>query len=207
MNAMKATYCLSAVIVPPLTLLASVWLCLAGEVNYLEPFDKLPDSSQLITALSNGVCRAWTNFPAHNPTNAMASLRLLCYLRCCADIRPGHDLELRADVLRVSGQGGYATLGWSDGGIDAGYCVFLNSREVALVKHRFDRQVLSPFFWDPLPVTNRPVILFLRFRMTESTLSLQTQVLDLENPGIVIFEKTVEDTPASDPVAATSPPL
>jgi dienelactone hydrolase len=138
----------------------------------------------------------------------MASLRLLCDdLGGFVDIRPGHDLELRTDILRVRGQGGYATLGWTDGGIAAGYCVFLNSREVALVKYRFDRQVLSPFFWDPLAVTNRPVTLFLRFRMTESTLSLQTQVVDLENPGIVIFEKTVEDTSASDPVAGTSPPL
>jgi hypothetical protein len=68
---MKATYCFSAVIVSPVTLLASVWLCLAGEVNYLEPFDKLPDSPELgvadyeqLTPDRTGGRPAWINEPA-----------------------------------------------------------------------------------------------------------------------------------------------
>jgi hypothetical protein len=74
------------------------------------------------------------------------------------DLKQGCDLEVRADILRVNGEGSYAALGWGEQGIKGlGYSVLLNSREIALVKHRFDQQMLSTFFWEPLPVTNRPM--------------------------------------------------
>ena len=190
-----------------LTGILATWLCPAGEFTYLETFDTRIVSDQLSTAVSNGVLRAWGGFVRHNPSNALPSLRSLG-LPQNRPIKAGRDMELRADILRVTGEGGYAALGWSEEGIPAiGYHVLLNAQQVALVKHRFDQRVLSPIFWEPLPVTNRPMTVFLRFSMTESNLVIQTQVLDQEQPSQEIFERTVQDSPDREPVVAAPPPL
>jgi len=207
---MKNRNPISLVAATAATFLATAWLGRAGEVSYLETFETRMVSDELGTAVSNGVLRAWVTLPRHNPTNALRSLRSLNlpYTRPRA-IKQGRDMELRADILRVTGEGAYAALGWSEEGIPAiGYRVLINAQEIALVKHRFDQQILSPFFREPLLITNRPMRVFLRFSMTESNLVIQTQVLDQENPSQVIFEqRTVEDSPDSEPVVAAPPPL
>lgn len=192
-----------------LTGIFAAWLCPAGEVTYLETFETNIVSKMLFTAVSNGVLRAWVTLPPHNPTNASLSLRSINLPGSrLGAIKQGRNLELRADILRVAGEGAYAALGWSEEGIPAiGYRLLLNTREVALVKHRFDQQVLAPFFWEALSVTNRPMRVFLRFSLTESNLLIQTQVLDQENPNQVIFERAINDSLESQLVVATPPPL
>jgi hypothetical protein len=139
-----------AVVVGVAMLLASAWFCRAGEVNYLETFDAYPyplvstnqhainlewPNDDLSTAPSNGLLRAWAAFPPHNPTNPVASVKSLVLTGPCrGEIRAGQPLELRADVLRVSGDGAYAALGWQQERL--GYFLLKGVQEVGLVKYR-----------------------------------------------------------------------
>lgn len=206
---MRTRYPISLLAVTAAIFLVTTWFCRAGEVIYLETFETNLVSDQISTAVSNGVLRAWATLPGHNPANALRSLRSLNLPQTRPRaIKEGRDLELRVDILRVTGDGGYAVLGWREEGIPAiGYAVLVNAKEVALVKHRFDQQILSPFFWEALPVINRPMRVFFRFRMMAGTLSLQVQVLDLENPSQLIFDKTLQDSSDREPFVATPPPL
>jgi len=203
------------------TVLATAWLCPAGEVSYLETFDVYPypcvatnlhasypdwPNGDLSTALSNGVLRAWATFPPHNPTNPIASVRSLVFGGPGGgEIRSGQSLELHADVLRVSGDGAYAALGWQQEKL--GYFFLKGAEEVALVKYRFDRNIFAPLFWERLTDGNKPVTLMLHFEALETNLVLHASILDTLNNGQVLFDRTMLDTPAADPVTAAPPPL
>jgi len=201
--------------------LASAWLGRAGELSYLETFDVYPypwvatnlhasypdwPNSDLSTALSNGVLRTWSNFPPHNPTNPIASVRsLVMNAPGTGETRFDQFLELRADVLRLSGDGAYAALGWQQEKL--GYMFLKGAEEVALVKYRFDRGIFAPLFWERLTDGNKPVTLTLHFGLSGTDLVLHASLLDTLNGGQVLFDRTVLDTPAADPVSAAPPPL
>ena len=203
------------------TFLAAAWLGRAGEVSYLETFDAYPYpwvltnlhanypdwlNGDLGTALSNGVLRTWAVFRPHNPTNPIASVRSLVFAGPGGgEIRSGQSLELRADVLRVSGDGAYAALGWQQEKL--GYFFLKGAEEVALVKYRFDRNIFAPLFWERLTDGNKSMTLVLRFDASETSLTLHASLLDTLNNGQVLFDRTVHDTPASDAVASAPPPL
>jgi predicted esterase len=116
---MKNRNPISLVAVTAATLLATAWLCQAGEVSYLETFDAYPYpwvatnvhatypdwlNGDLSTAPSNGVLRAWSDFPSYNPTNTFANLKSLVLVEG-GKIEADRDLEVRADLLRLSGDG------------------------------------------------------------------------------------------------------
>jgi predicted esterase len=202
------------------TLFATAWLCRAGEVSYVETFDAYPYpwvltnlhanypdwlNGDLRTAPSNGVLRTWADFPPYNPTNPMASVRSLVLNAPAGQIRSGQFLELRADILRVSGDGAYAALGWQQERL--GYFLLKGADEVALVKYRFDQAIFAPLFWERLTDANIPVTLMLRFDASATNLALHASILDTLNNGQVLFDRTVHDTPASDAVASAPPPL
>jgi len=86
----------------------------------------------------------------------------------------GRDLELRADVVRVSGEGAYAPLGWQlDGLYEIGYFLLNGREDVALVKHRFDQGTFAPLFWEHPTVTDRPM-----------TTNLTRLEMDVDNFGM-----------------------
>jgi predicted esterase len=201
--------------------LAIAWLGVAGEVSYLETFDTYPypwaatnlhasypdwPNGDLGTALSNGVLRTWAIFRPYSPTNPIGSIRSLVFGGPGGgELRSGQSLELRADVLRLSGDGAYAVLGWQQERL--GYFLLKGAEEVALVKYRFDRGVFAPLFWERLTDANKPVTLMLRFDPSETNLALHASLHDTLNNGQELFDRTVLDTPAADPVSAAPPPL
>jgi hypothetical protein len=168
-SSMKTRSLIRSIPVAAAILLPTVWLCRAGEVSYLETFDTYPypwvatnlhasypdwPNGDLSTALSNGVLRTWWNFSPHNPTNPIASVRsLVLSAPGTGETRFDQFLELRADVLRLSGDGAYAALGWQQEKL--GYFFLKGAEEVALVKYRFDRGIFAPLFWERLTDGNR----------------------------------------------------
>ncbi len=198
------------------TLLTDALPCGAGEVSYLETFSTYPyamvltnhhavypdwPNGDLNTAPSDGVLRAWAMFPPYNPTNPILSLKSLEMNRD-GEIMPGRDLEIRADVLRVTGDGAFASLGWQLDGFEAMGYFFLKGREdVALVKHRFDEGIFAPLFWEHLAMPDRPVTMVLRFQSSQAGLAIQARLLAAGSASRVIFERTVIDTPARDAVS------
>jgi predicted esterase len=215
---MKTTLSLAAA---GATLFAPALLCRAGEVSYLETFSTYPyamvltnhhaeypdwPNGDLNTARSNGVLRAWAMFQPYKLANPILNLKSLEMNRD-GEIMPGRDLEIRADVLRVIGDGAFASLGWQLDGFERTGYFFLKGREdVALVKHCFDQGIFAPFFWEHLPVTDRPVTMVLRFQSSQAGLAIQARLLEAGSASRVIFERTVMDTPGVDAVS-TAPAL
>jgi hypothetical protein len=110
-------------------------------------------------------------------------------------------LEARVDLMSANQNDAWASLQfyWSDGSGRA-YALFKDQDEIALMKSWNAAQSLAFFFWTNLPVKNTNVTLVLSLTRQGSNLSINTFVLDKDNANAVLFERTVIDTPQSDPV-------
>jgi hypothetical protein len=107
-------------------------------------------------------------------------------------------LELRADLVGANQDDAFADLHWSLNG--RGYAFMKDQNELSLLKGWNNLATGAVFFWTNTPVKNQNVSLVLAFARRGADLQITTRVLDNDNTDAVLFERTVTDTPGSDPV-------
>jgi hypothetical protein len=121
-------------------------------------------------------------------------------------IKPNHTLEFRADLIRTSGDGALARLGFTllDG--SGGYIVWLDKDTIAVSKRPDPLQLL--FLRNGTSIKAANVKLVMSITATSSAVLLQVKVLDNANAGAVLFRAACLDTPGSDPmqVGTDNPP-
>ncbi len=109
-------------------------------------------------------------------------------------------LELRADLTGVSEDDAWADLHflWLPEGL--GYVFFKDQDEVAMCKFYNGATALAWFFYENRPLKNENVTLVLALTRRGSNVEITTRVLDKDYDNLVLFERTVTDTPEADPV-------
>jgi len=106
-------------------------------------------------------------------------------------------LELRIDLVSANQNDAFGFIQWATQG--KGYSVFKDQDEVGLLKFWDGVASAAVFFWDERPLKNENVTLVLSLTRLGSGLRINTRVLDKDNANAVLFERTVIDTPQSDP--------
>jgi hypothetical protein len=112
-------------------------------------------------------------------------------------------LELRVDLAGANQNDAFAYLQWwvpSWTGVGKGYALFKDEDEIGLIKSWNDAAANACFFWTNAPLKNQNVTLVLALTRVGSDLRITSRVLDKDNANAVLFERTVTDTPQSNPV-------
>jgi hypothetical protein len=112
-------------------------------------------------------------------------------------------LELRVDLVSANQNDAFAYLQWwvpSVTGQGKGYALFKDEDEIGLLKSWNDGAANACFFWTNAPLKNQNVTLVLAFTRVGSDLLITSRVQDKDNANAVLFQRTVTDTPQSDPV-------
>ena len=115
---------------------------------------------------------------------------------------PDHQtLEMRADLVSANQNDACAGLAFnwvtSDG---HGYLFCKDEDEVWLAKFYNTGSSGAWFFVVNQPIKNQNVTLVLALTRVGSDVMINTRVLDKDNANAVLFDRTVTDTPQSDPV-------
>ena len=106
-------------------------------------------------------------------------------------------LELRIDLISANQNDAFGFIQWATQG--KGYSVFKDQDEVGLLKFWDGVASSAVFFWEQRPLKNEHVTVALSLTRLGSGLRINTRVLDKDNANAVLFERTVVDTPQSDP--------
>jgi hypothetical protein len=139
---------------------------------------------------------------AYNPNDPLPThLAALHSIPSSGPLPDGQTLELRVDWV-----GPHQDDAWA--GIHAiwlaapahGYAFFLDENEAALVKCWNNITSFAVFFYEKPSLARENLTLVLALTRDGSDLQITTRVLDKDNGNAVLFERTVIDTPASDPV-------
>lgn len=112
---------------------------------------------------------------------------------------PDHQtLEARVDLVIANQNDAWADVSffWLTDG--RAYHFFKDQGEIGLLKGSSTWAAF--FFWESLPLKNQNVTLVLSLTRLGSDVRINTRVLDKDNANTVLFEHTVIDTPAADPV-------
>jgi hypothetical protein len=110
-------------------------------------------------------------------------------------------LEARVDLVSANQADASACLQfvWLSGTYP-GYALFKEQDNISFVKTWGVGQSNALFFWTNAPVKNANVTLVLSLTRQGSAVRITTRVLDKDNANAVLFERSVVDTPQSDPV-------
>jgi hypothetical protein len=122
------------------------------------------------------------------------------------DLTEGNRLELRADALSVNNGYAYAVLAWIPGTPAnaqslSGYAFAMSTTDLLLIKG------INKYFVDDVPnppIKNTNVTMVLTMTVANGSVILEARVLDKENNNAVLYDKTVVDTPAADPMNSGS---
>jgi hypothetical protein len=122
------------------------------------------------------------------------------------DLTEGNRLELRADALNVNGGYAYAVLAWIPGTPAnaqslAGYAFAMSTTDLLITKG------INKYFVDDTPsppVKNTNVTMVLTLTVANGSVTLEARVLDKDNNNAVLYDKTVVDTSAADPMNSGS---
>jgi len=122
------------------------------------------------------------------------------------DLTEGNRLELRVDALSVNGGYAYAVLAWIPGTPAnaqalAGYAFAMSTTDLLITKG------INKYFVDDTPsppVKNTNVTMVLTMTVANGLVTLEARVLDKDNNNAVLYDRTVVDTPAADPMNSGS---
>jgi len=106
-------------------------------------------------------------------------------------------LELRIDLVSANQNDAFSFIQWANQG--KGYIVFKDQDEIGLLKFWDGVASSAIFFWEERPLKNEDVTLVLSLTRLGSDLRINTRVLGKDSANAVLFERTVIDTPQSDP--------
>lgn len=109
-------------------------------------------------------------------------------------------LEARVDLVDANQNDAFAAMDffWSADG--RGYSFFKDQDELWMLKFTDFGGSLAVFFYETIPVKNQNVTLVFSLTRLGSNVAINTRVLDKDNGNAVLFDRTVTDTPQSDPV-------
>lgn len=120
------------------------------------------------------------------------------------DLRDQEILELRVDVVEASQPDVQVLLEYVALDGTGGYALIKDDDEIWLTKYQWVTcGANAPFFYEQQPIRNEGITLSLELKRVGASLELTSRVLDTEDPGLVLFERTVNDTPAVDPTVAS----
>jgi hypothetical protein len=110
-------------------------------------------------------------------------------------------LEARVDLVSANQAEASACLQflWLSA-TNPGYAFLKDRDSISFVKSWNSGQSNAIFFWTNLPVKNANVTLVLSLTRQGTNVAITTRVLDKDNANAVLFERSVVDTPQSDPV-------
>ena len=114
----------------------------------------------------------------------------------------GQTLEWRADLLSLDDNATNTAI--LAVGADNSLYALHKGREFAYVLKWTADNGISIFACDVTPIRNTNVILALAVTRTQPNVSITARVLDRDNPGTVLYERRVMDTPAADPSLTVS---
>lgn len=109
-------------------------------------------------------------------------------------------LEARVDLVAANQSNAWASLQflWPEG---LAYALFKDEDEILLAKAWNPPAIsLSYFFYEARAVKNQNVTMVLSLTRLGEGVQVATEVLDNDNDGAVLYERSVTDTPLSDPV-------
>lgn len=138
-------------------------------------------------------------FSSPTPTNAVLATAGWAYasLPSTGPLPDQQTLELRIDLVSANQNDTFGFIQWATQG--KGYIVFKDQDEVGLLKFWDGVASSAVFFWEERPLKNEDVTLVLSLTRVGSDLRINTRVLDKDSANAVLFERTVIDTPQSDP--------
>lgn len=125
----------------------------------------------------------------------------------------GETVEYRVDLVRASDPSIFAhmQIDASNKPGEGAYAYLKNSNEISLTKIRFEQGfglvVVAVLFRDEIQTKHEGVTLSASLTRVGSTLFFTYRVLDTENDGAVLYERTVRDSPAIDPTVSDWPGL
>ncbi|MBX3746582.1 MAG: hypothetical protein KF833_14835 [Verrucomicrobiae bacterium] len=118
------------------------------------------------------------------------------------ELREGERLTFQVDLVEGGAKDSFAVLGFiptSTGASTlAGYGLAKSTTDILITKG------IGKYFYNedpPEPIRNENVILSLEMTVRGGNVYLLAQVLDRDDPSVVLFEKRVVDTPAADVMA------
>ena len=115
----------------------------------------------------------------------------------------GQTLELRADLSSASQNDSVASvvIDYVVSGVDGyGYVFNKDEDELWLTKFYDWPTKFACFFYTNQPLKNANVTLVLALTRAGTNLNITTSVVDKDNSNSVLFDRTITDTPRSDPV-------
>jgi hypothetical protein len=118
------------------------------------------------------------------------------------EIEDGQTTELRVDVVGLSETARHADLWFWDQSSGRGYAVLLGKDYLAFDKTSGGRAALIG--WDFVDVKHTRVVLALALTAAGDNLILTVRVFDKDNQHALLYERSVVDTPAADPVVSNA---
>lgn len=158
--------------------------------------------SGLMTNISQQLVRAAACGPLQT-NNPMATH--FPFLHSLTNIGPLPDdwtLEGRADLISANQNDAWASVHflWNLWNSGQGYVFYKDQDEIALMKFWNGGYSSAWFFYEQRPLKNTNVTLVLAFTRRGSNLEIRTRVLDKDYANLVLYDRTVIDTPQADPV-------
>jgi hypothetical protein len=152
---------------------------------------------------AGGQFRAVGQFPI--PTTSVLDSYVFGGRRSFRSVPDGQTLEWRADLVQLDDNATNTAILTVGSDTGAGYA-FHNGRDFAYLLKWSSSFGMSILWCDrpALPLPNTNVIVSVALTRRQTDLIITTRVLDKANPGIVLFQHAVVDTPASDPTLTTA---
>lgn len=115
-------------------------------------------------------------------------------------VEDGQTIELRVDVVGLSENARHADLWFWDQSSGRGYAVLLGKNYLAFDKTSGGQAAILG--WDFATVKHTRVVLALALTGAGDNLILTVRVFDKDNQNALLYERSVVDTPAADPVVS-----
>jgi hypothetical protein len=116
----------------------------------------------------------------------------------------GEVLSFQVDLVESSHNDVQVLLEYTAYGT-GGYALIKDEDEIWLTKFDWSDCGVgnAPFFYEPAVVKNERVRLVLELKPVDTSMEITSKVLDLDDGGAVLFERTVIDTAAVDPTISS----
>jgi hypothetical protein len=145
---------------------------------------------------ANGQFTVWGSFPGVITTSSYDSYVLMMLGEATLRVEDGQTLEVRADLVGLNDDAAAANM--SLGGTAGLYFLSKTRDSIALAKWTPGNHN-SFFACETAAVRNTDVILALALTRVAQNVIVTARVLDKADPNVVLYARTVVDTPTADP--------
>ncbi len=150
--------------------------------------------------VSNEQCVLSKAFGAMNTNNPLATWVGSSHtVPTSGPLADNQTLEFRVDLVGANQEDLAAGLHYFNGWAE-GYVFGKSQDTVGLFKFFDGGPAMAFFFWTNCPLKNQNVVLVLALTRRDSSLEINTRILDKDNANAVLFDRTVTDTRQADTV-------